>query len=79
MILMNGKIFVSKDYDRYSPMTFACTLKDHSPNSMLIHQAKKYNCWKLFIDNYKMGNVYFESQDIKFHTTEVMRLFLSRL
>ena len=58
-----GKIFVSYDYD--SEICFACTLEDHSPNTMFFSIAKEYNSWRNFIKNYKLGNVYFENQKIK--------------
>lgn len=49
-----GKIFVSTDYVKGSPYVFSCTLADHTPNTMLLNSARKYNCWKNFVDNYKM-------------------------
>lgn len=77
LIIKNGKIFVSNDYDKNAHFFFACTLKDHRPNTMLISSMKKYSCWKTFADNFKMGNVYFESQKIKHVTNEVFRLVMS--
>ena len=68
-----GKIYVSLDYDKYSPFIFAATLKDHTPNTMLLSSAKKYVCWKNFIDNYKLGNVYFENNKIKYVTQELIK------
>ena len=65
MISMNGKIFVSADYDKFSPYLFSMTLKDHSPNTMMFNAMKRYNFWKLFLENFKIGNVYFENQKIK--------------
>lgn len=49
-----GKMYVSNDYDHHSPYIFACTLPDHSENTMLLHSAKRYSCWKNFIENYNM-------------------------
>ena len=62
---LNGLIFVSSDYEPNTPYMFACTLKDHTENTMLIRQAKKYNCWKKLIENYELGNVRFENMKIK--------------
>lgn len=73
-----GKIYVSLDYDKYSPFIFAATLKDHTPNTMLLSSAKKYACWKNFIDNYKLGNVYFENNKIKFVTQELIKTIILR-
>ena len=72
-----GKIFISYDFDKMSPFVFATNLEDHSPNTMLISSAKKYNCWRILINNYKMGNVFFESQKIKQVTSEVIKMFLT--
>lgn len=71
-----GKIFVSNDYVKGSPYVFSCTLADHIPNTMLLNSAKKYNCWKNFIDNYKMGNVRFENVKIKNVCQEVLKNML---
>lgn len=70
-----GKIYVSNDYIN-SPYIFACTLKDHSPNTLLLSTAKKYNCWRTFIDNYKLGNVRFENSKIKFIALELINTIL---
>ena len=55
---------------------FACTKEDQTPNTMLLSAAKDYNCWKLFVKNYKLGNVYFESLKIKQATQELLRIML---
>lgn len=71
-----GKIFVSTDYIKNTPMMFATTLNDHSPNTMFLHSAKKYHCWKSFIDNYNLGNVRFENVKIKNITQELIKNIL---
>ena len=53
LIILYGLVFVSSDYDKNTPFMFACTLKDHSPNTLLLSSVKKYNCWKSFIDAYR--------------------------
>ena len=73
-----GKIYVSSDYDKFTPFMFACTLKDHSPNTMLLTTAKKYHCWKTFIENYKLGNVRFENNKIKFVVQELIKNILTK-
>lgn len=72
-----GKCYVSKDYDPYSPYIYAVTTKDHKPNTMLLRSVSKYRQWKFFIENYKLGNVYYESQKIKKHAGDVIKLFLT--
>ena len=69
-----GKFFVSQDIDPYCKLIYSITVDDHSPNTLLLSQINKAVFWKKFIDNYKMGNVYFESQKIKNITYEVIKL-----
>lgn len=71
-----GKIFVSQDYDKNSPFVFAMTLNDHTPNTMLINSAKKYNCFRTFINNFKMGNVYYENNKIKYIVQDLVKFFI---
>lgn len=78
MIITNGKIFVSTDYDKYSPYLFSMTLKDHSPNTLMFNSMKRYNFWKLFLENFKIGNVYFENQKIKHSMYELIKLYYSK-
>ena len=73
----NGCVYVSFDYDK-NGCIFACTNEDHSPNTMLLSVAKKYRGFKLFIDNYKLGNVFFENNKIKSISNEIIRLLLIR-
>lgn len=71
-----GKIFISNDFIKNTPFLFATTLKDHTPNTMLLNTARKYNCWKHLIENYKLGNVRFENQKIKNVTQELIKQLL---
>lgn len=73
----NSKIYVSNDYID-NGLVFATTTEDHSPNTLLYSIAKKYNCWNMFIDNYKLGNVYFESQKIKNICKDVIKNLILR-
>lgn len=73
---LEGCIYVSFDYDKSTPFVFALTLSDHSPNTMLINSAKKYNCWKSFIENFNLGNVRYENIKIKNVVTEVIKQFI---
>ena len=77
MITMNGKVYVSSDYITNSPHIFSMTLKDHSPNTMMFSALKRFNFWKLFLENFKLGNVYFENQRIKHNVYTLIKLFIS--
>lgn len=72
-----GKIYVSQDYNKNTPYLFSFTLKDHSPNTLMINSIKNYNNWKNFVENFKMGNVYFENQKIKHVTNQLLKMVLS--
>ena len=71
-----GKIFVSQDVN--SSQIFACTLQDHTPNTMLLSAIKDYNSWKTFIKNYKLGNVYYENIKIKNSIQELIKMSLNK-
>ena len=73
-----GKIFVSNDYLKNYPFTFACTLDDHTPNTMFLSSCKKYSCWKTFIDNYNLGNVRFENSKIKYIVQDLIKQIMNK-
>lgn len=65
-----GKVFISNSYN--TQIIFACSTSDLKPNTMLFSIAKRMNCWKVFITNYKLGNVYFENLKIKLIVQEIL-------
>lgn len=71
-----SKMWVSKDIDPSYPLTYAITIKDHHPNTMLVQSLSKQGHLKAFIENYKEGNVYFESINIKNIAYEVLKIFI---
>lgn len=71
---LEGKMFVSENVDPSCRMIYAITVDDHKPNTMLLNQISKAYLFKIFMNNYKAGNVYFESQKIKNITYEVIRM-----
>lgn len=73
-----GKVFVSNNYLKDTPYKFATTLKDHSENTMFLNSARKYGCWRTFIENYQLGNVRFENQKIKNIVTELIKKLLCK-
>ena len=78
LIIIFGKVFVSSDYIKNTPFMFACTLSDHTPNTLLLTSIKKYNCWKVFIESYKIGSLRFESMKIKNITTELISKIINK-
>jgi hypothetical protein len=71
-----GKMWVSEDIDPSYVLVYALTLKDHKPNTMLIQTKGRKGHFKIFIENYKSGNVYFESMHIKNLCYEVIQMVM---
>ncbi len=69
-----GKMFVSADVDPSCKIVYSLTVDDHEPNTLLLGQITKSPFFKPFMENYKMGNVYFENQKIKTIVYEVIKL-----
>lgn len=72
----DGKIYISNDYLKNTPFMFSTTLQNHAPNTMFLNSARKYNCWKHLIENYKLGNVRFENLKIKNITQNLIKNLL---
>lgn len=49
-----GRVYVSYDWLQDTPYMFSCTMKDHSPNMMFLNSARKYGCWKNFVEHYNL-------------------------
>lgn len=71
---INGMIFSSFDYN--DGCIYACTRDDLSPNTMLLSMAKKLRGFKIFIDGYKSGCLYFENKKVKSLCNEILRLLV---
>lgn len=72
-----GKLWVSEDIDPSFLLVYTLTLKDHQPNSMFFKTRGRAGHFKTFIENYKLGNVYFENMNVKNITYEVIQMSLS--
>lgn len=71
---IEGKMYVSKDIDPSYPLVYSLTLKDHKPNTMFLKNKSRAGHFKMFLENYKLGNVVFESINIKNLTYEVIKM-----
>lgn len=69
-----GRMWVSKDIDPSYVLVYSLTLKDHQPNTMFLKSMNRQGHFKTFIENYKMGNVFFESINIKNITYEILQM-----
>jgi hypothetical protein len=70
-----GRMTVSEDHDPSCPLVYTITQADHAPNALLIQQQGKSSLFKLFLDCYEQGNVYFENMQIKNICYQVFKLF----
>lgn len=70
-----GKYFISHDKDPYQEIVFSLTQSDHSPNTMLL-KGRKDRFLSDFVENYKLGNVYYEDINLKNIFFEIIKLFL---
>lgn len=68
-----GKLWVSKDIDPSCIVVYSITIKDHRPNTMLLKSSQS-SYFKNFLENYKLGNVFFESMNVKNITYEVIQM-----
>lgn len=74
----NSLIFVSSDYDKNSSMLFSTTLEDHTPNTMFVASARKYHCWRSFLQNFELGNVRYENMKIKNIVSDLIRMLICK-
>jgi len=72
-----GLMYVSKDVDPTFPYRYSLTMKDHSPNTMFFKSKSRAIKFKTFLENYRLGNVRFESINIKNICYEVIQMSMS--
>ena len=72
-----GRVFISSDYDKKSPYIFTTTVENHRPNTLLLKNARNYNCWSMLIQQFKLGNVFFENIKIKNITLNLFKIILT--
>lgn len=75
--MSEGKMYVSKDIDPSYPIVYSITLNDHKPNTMFLKNRTRAYHFKYFLSNYSLGNVRFESINIKNLCYEVIKLTLN--
>lgn len=61
---LDGRYYISEDYDPSNPCIFVFTNTDHDETTVF-DNAKKSPWFRAVIENYKMGNLFFEDQNIK--------------
>lgn len=73
----DGLMWVSESIDPSFLLVYTLTLKDHQPNTMFLKTGSKSYHFKKFIENYKLGNVRFESMNVKNITYEVIKMTMT--
>lgn len=73
-----GKVFISNDYDKYTPYMFTMTLKDNRPNTMMFNAMRKFNFWRNFLENFNLGLVYYENQKIKHNMLALIKQYYNK-
>jgi hypothetical protein len=71
-----GKLWVSEHVDPSCKIVYSLTLDDHTPNTMMIKRLQTAVMFKMLVDNYKRGQVYFENVNIKNIVYNIIRLTL---
>lgn len=69
-----SKIWVSEKIDPSYPLNYSITLSDHKPNTTLMKNLGRNAPFKVFIEAYKKGNVFFENMTVKNITYEVIKI-----
>lgn len=54
-----GAIYIDLTFDKNSKFIFACSLKDHKPNTMLLSSLNNYHCWKNLKKNVELRQCFF--------------------
>ena len=72
--IKQGKMYVSYDRDDTRPILYCMTKDDHEPNTLLLSSIRQSPIFKRFLNQYQMGNVFFESQKIKNVCYDVIKL-----
>jgi len=68
-----GVIYVSVKYDANYKIVFTTMLDNHIPNTMLLKGSNKGHMFPMFIKQFKLGNVYFDSIKTKNMVMETIK------
>ena len=74
---IEGIMYVSSSVDESYPIKYSITMKDHKPNTMFLKNKNRSAHFKLFLESYSMGNVRFETINIKNICYEVIKMSMN--
>ncbi len=69
-----GVYYVSKKFDPSYKLIYTASNEDHKPNTMLLKGRNRSSLFKDFVENYKVGNVFFDSVDTKNRMLKIMKI-----
>lgn len=72
-----GRMYGSDVIDPSFPIVYSITMSDHSPNTMLLRNKARNQRFKIFLDNFELGNVRFETINIKNLCYEIFKMSMS--
>lgn len=72
-----GRVYCSAAYEKSDPRVFALTLDDYTPNTLLLSTGRRNYYLKTFVQNFRIGNVYAENQQIKKVLFDIAKLLQS--
>lgn len=61
----SGKIYISKAVDKSCPRRYVLMTEDLRPNTLLLSTVQRGYYLKILAKNFRLGNVYFEDQELK--------------
>lgn len=71
-----GKMWVSHDYDKFHNVCYALTTEDMKPNTLVMTKLKRSQNFMMLIENFQLGNVYFESLSIKTTVVDLIKQYV---
>lgn len=72
---INNKFYISKDFYK-NGFIYSCTLEDHKPSTIFIKMAKKSFSFKLLLEAFQSGQVFFENKKIREKTIAIFKFLI---
>lgn len=72
---INNKFYISYDYYK-NGFIYSCTMQDHKPSTIFIKMAKKSFSFKLLIEAFQSGLVFYENKKIRDKTLEIFKFLV---
>lgn len=72
---INNKFYISNDYYK-NGFIYSCTLEDHKPSTIFIKMAKKSFSFKLLIEAFQSGLVFYENKKIREKAIDIFKYLI---